>query len=104
MPVNIALVGGGRIADMHAPGYIENPEANLYALCDVNAELCRRREAEWGLARLLGRLRARRRGTPAPAPAIAPILRTCDRLPASVRVDHQGLTVHLAERTHSILL
>ena len=49
--LNIALVGGGRIADMHAPGVLANPRARLYALCDVSAEVRARRAREWGLER-----------------------------------------------------
>lgn len=47
----MALVGGGRIADMHAPGYLEDPRARLYALCDLDAAVRARREREWGLTR-----------------------------------------------------
>lgn len=47
--INIALVGGGRIADMHAPGYLRSSNAKLYALCDVSQETLRRRQSEWGL-------------------------------------------------------
>jgi predicted dehydrogenase len=50
-PVNIALVGGGRIADMHAPGYLESPDARLYALCDVDPGVLARRKEQWGLAK-----------------------------------------------------
>ena len=49
--VNVALVGGGRIADMHAPGYLAHPHARLFALCDVDAGVLARRKAEWGLER-----------------------------------------------------
>jgi len=54
--LNIALIGGGRIADMHAPGYLTNPRARLYALCDVSEEVCRRRKAEWGLEKTYARV------------------------------------------------
>jgi predicted dehydrogenase len=47
----MALVGGGRIADMHAPGYLANPDAQLYALCDVSEAVLARRKREWGLAK-----------------------------------------------------
>lgn len=49
--VHIALAGGGRIADMHAPGYLADPRARLYALCDLDAEVRERRRREWGLER-----------------------------------------------------
>jgi predicted dehydrogenase len=48
---HVALVGGGRIADMHAPGYLEDERARLYALCDLDPDVRARREREWGLAR-----------------------------------------------------
>ncbi len=48
-PLNVALVGGGRIADLHAPGYLKSPRARLYALCDTNPEVLARRNREWGL-------------------------------------------------------
>jgi predicted dehydrogenase len=47
--LNVALVGGGRIADLHASGYLDSPNARLYALCDVNPEVLERRGREWGL-------------------------------------------------------
>ena len=47
--LNIALVGGGRIADMHAPGYLTSSHAKLYALCDVSEAVNARRKQEWGL-------------------------------------------------------
>src|SRR5438874_12207626 len=49
--IHVALVGGGRIADLHAPGYLEDPRARLYALCDLDAAVRARREREWGLER-----------------------------------------------------
>jgi predicted dehydrogenase len=48
-PLNVALVGGGRIADLHAPGYLRSPNARLYALCDVSPHVLARRKCEWGL-------------------------------------------------------
>ncbi|MCB1173454.1 MAG: Gfo/Idh/MocA family oxidoreductase [Leptospiraceae bacterium] len=45
--INIALVGAGRIADVHYPGYINNSRARLYAVCDSDEALARRRQKEW---------------------------------------------------------
>lgn len=49
--INIALVGGGRIADMHAPGYLNHAHAKLFALCDVDPAVLARRKTQWGLER-----------------------------------------------------
>src|SRR3989337_2799399 len=46
--LKFAFIGGGRITDMHAPAYFNNPKAQLYAVCDVNEETARRRAKEWG--------------------------------------------------------
>ncbi len=47
--LNVALVGGGRIADLHAPGYLTSSNARLYALCDLDTRLLERRRRAWGL-------------------------------------------------------
>ncbi|MDY0060266.1 MAG: Gfo/Idh/MocA family oxidoreductase [Myxococcota bacterium] len=49
--IRVALVGLGRIADLHVPGYRRNPDACLHALCDRDPEVLQRRQAEWGVAR-----------------------------------------------------
>ena len=46
--LRVGFIGVGRIADMHYEGYRNNPRARLYAVCDVDADLVRRRAAEWG--------------------------------------------------------
>ena len=48
-PLRAALVGVGRIADMHYMGYSATPLAELAAICDVDSDLLRRRAAEWGV-------------------------------------------------------
>ncbi len=48
-PLGAALVGVGRIADMHYIGYSVTPGAKLTALCDVDGDLVRRRAGEWGV-------------------------------------------------------
>lgn len=45
--INIGLAGAGRIADVHFPGYVNNKRANLYAVCDADAETAKRRQKEW---------------------------------------------------------
>ena len=47
----IVLVGGGRIADMHARGHLALGRGSLYGLCDVDPAVCARRAADWHLTR-----------------------------------------------------
>lgn len=47
--LNFAIVGGGRISDLHAPGYLKSDKAKLYALCDISKEVCEKREKDWEL-------------------------------------------------------
>ena len=44
-----ALVGVGRIADMHHMGYSASPMAELVAICDSDPDLLGRRADEWGV-------------------------------------------------------
>ena len=48
-PLRAALVGVGRIADMHYIGYSATPDAELAALCDTDSDLLSRRAAKWGV-------------------------------------------------------
>ncbi len=49
--LRVAFIGAGRIADLHALGYREAPDAELYAVCDADPEVAARRAQEWGAAR-----------------------------------------------------
>lgn len=42
-----AIAGVGDISMMHLPAYTDNPDCELYALCDPNAERLAARAAEW---------------------------------------------------------
>lgn len=46
--LRVGIIGGGRIADMHAPGYRDQAGAVIHAVCDASEETARRRAAEWG--------------------------------------------------------
>ncbi|MCX5734870.1 MAG: Gfo/Idh/MocA family oxidoreductase [candidate division NC10 bacterium] len=46
--LRIGLIGVGGISSLHAQGYKDNPTAEMYAVCDINAELLQRRAREWG--------------------------------------------------------
>ena len=46
--LRVAFIGAGRIADLHALGYRDNPDAELFAVCDADTEWAARRAAEWG--------------------------------------------------------
>ncbi len=45
--VNVGIVGCGRIADVHSPGYENSNDARIYAVCDANADIARARKAQW---------------------------------------------------------
>ena len=41
--IRVAIVGTGRISDLHAIEYMQNPNAEIVALCDTNIELAKNR-------------------------------------------------------------
>jgi predicted dehydrogenase len=50
--LNVGIIGCGRIADMHAPGYLRGGvPARIYAVCDVDRATAERRAKEWGAQR-----------------------------------------------------
>ncbi|MDP8254247.1 MAG: Gfo/Idh/MocA family oxidoreductase [Candidatus Alcyoniella australis] len=49
--LRIGIIGGGRIADMHAPGYLEHPRAEIYAVCDIDQATAERRADQWGASK-----------------------------------------------------
>ena len=55
-PYGIGILGTGRISDLHAIEYLQNPHSRIVALCDQDVELARRRAAKWnvGHARITG--------------------------------------------------
>ena len=51
--INVAIVGCGRISDLHAPGYLKNPNAEIYAVCDEDQDRALQKAQEWGVGRNL---------------------------------------------------
>ncbi|HNW27084.1 MAG TPA: Gfo/Idh/MocA family oxidoreductase [Spirochaetota bacterium] len=49
--IQVGIVGLGRIADLHAPGYAGSRHARIYAVCDTDADLALKRKKEWKAAR-----------------------------------------------------
>ncbi|MFX1284979.1 MAG: Gfo/Idh/MocA family protein [Promethearchaeota archaeon] len=47
--LNFALVGCGRISDLHYRGYLLNPNATVYAICDVDITKAREKAVEWSI-------------------------------------------------------
>ncbi|MCY3702923.1 MAG: Gfo/Idh/MocA family oxidoreductase [Rhodospirillales bacterium] len=48
-PYGVGMVGTGRISDLHAIEYLQNPHARIVALCDRDVELAHRRASKWGV-------------------------------------------------------
>ena len=46
-PYGIGMVGTGRISDLHAIEYMQNPHARIVALCDRDVDLAHRRASKW---------------------------------------------------------
>ncbi len=46
--IHVGIIGCGRIADLHYPGYKGHPQAKIYAVCDSDSEILARRKTEWG--------------------------------------------------------
>jgi predicted dehydrogenase len=51
-PIRVAIVGCGRIADLHQLGYRDYPDAELAAVCDTNKATAKKRAKEWGVAKV----------------------------------------------------
>lgn len=48
-PVRVAIVGCGRISDLHQMGYRDNPDARIVAVCDTNKAHAKKKGKEWGV-------------------------------------------------------
>jgi len=45
--INVGIIGCGRIADLHYPGYKNNRDARIYAVCDSDPSIAAARKKEW---------------------------------------------------------
>jgi predicted dehydrogenase len=46
--IKFALVGCGRISDLHARAYEQSPDAEIFAVCDANPDRAAQRKDQWG--------------------------------------------------------
>jgi predicted dehydrogenase len=51
-PIRVAIVGCGRISDLHQRGYIAREDAKIVAVCDVNKNHAVRKAKEWGVEKV----------------------------------------------------
>ena len=48
-PLRVGLIGTGRISDLHAIEYLQNPDARIVALCDRDVAQAKAKAAAWGI-------------------------------------------------------
>jgi predicted dehydrogenase len=48
-PINVAIVGCGRISDLHQMGYRDRTDARIIALCDTNLKRAKEKAKAWGV-------------------------------------------------------
>ena len=46
--IRVGIIGTGRISDLHAIEYIQNPFSQISALCDQDLDLAKARAEKWG--------------------------------------------------------
>jgi len=51
-PIRAAIVGCGRISDLHQLGYRDNEDAEIVAVCDTNKARAKKKAQEWGVPRV----------------------------------------------------
>jgi predicted dehydrogenase len=49
--VRVAVIGAGSISEMHLKSYQNNPDAELYAICDLNEERAKAKAEKYGITR-----------------------------------------------------
>jgi predicted dehydrogenase len=50
--VGVGFIGCGRIADLQVLGYLEHPNAEIAAVCDLDGARAQQRAAEWGASKV----------------------------------------------------
>src|SRR5689334_2242353 len=48
--VRAGFIGAGRISDLHALAYADNPRAEIVAVCDADLNIAQRQAQRWGVA------------------------------------------------------
>ena len=51
-PIRVAIIGCGRISDLHQIGYRGREDAKIVAVCDTNKAAARKKAKEWGLDKI----------------------------------------------------
>jgi predicted dehydrogenase len=51
-PIRVAIVGCGRISDLHQLGYVGREDARIVAVCDTNRARARKKAKEWGVGKV----------------------------------------------------
>ena len=51
-PIRVAIVGCGRISDLHQVGYRGRTDARIVAVCDTNKAHSRKKAKEWGVDKI----------------------------------------------------
>ena len=51
-PIRVAIVGCGRISDLHQVGYRGRTDARIVAVCDTNKAHARKKAKEWGVEKI----------------------------------------------------
>lgn len=51
-PIRVAIVGCGRISDLHQLGYRGREDAKIVAVCDTNRSHAKKKAQEWGIPRV----------------------------------------------------
>ncbi|MDQ0915246.1 Gfo/Idh/MocA family protein [Paenibacillus sp. V4I5] len=50
--VRVAVIGAGSISEMHLKSYQNNPDTELYAICDLNEERAKAKAEKYGITRI----------------------------------------------------